>query len=109
MSIEETLFNVSINGGLSGGVGYGVGRITRLAVDIIKWIIGAVVGFQLLLAHLDIISIHYNKANEIATNILRSSGSTTIINKITNILLTAIPSILGLGAGFYAGYKKLII
>lgn len=109
MPLEDILLSVGINGGLSGGIGYGVGRITRLAVDVIKWIIGAVIGFQLLLAHLGIISIHYDRASEVTTNLLGSSDPAVIMNEITNILLTAIPSMLGLGVGFYAGYKKVII
>jgi uncharacterized membrane protein (Fun14 family) len=109
MSLEETLFTMGINGGLSGGLGYAAGRITRMAVDIVKWIIGAVVAFQLLLSHLGVITIHFDRLNEVLSSLLGSSEPSVIMNEVTHILITVIPSTLGLGAGFYAGYKKLII
>lgn len=109
MEIQETLFNVFTSGGLSIGLGYGVGRITRAGVDIIKWLIGAVVAFQLLLAHYGIITIDFERAGEVMGNVFGTTDVSVIMSEFTNLVVTVIPSTLGLGAGFYTGYKKMII
>jgi len=109
MAIEDTLTQFATTGGLSLGVGYAAGRVTRMAVDVVKWILGMITALFIGLDYLGVITIHFDRAVEVSQNLFGVASIQEFMTVFTEFLLTAIPSTLGLGGGFYAGYKKIIV
>lgn len=96
--------------GASGGAvaGYAAGRVTKMAVQVLKWLVAIFIGIQVSLDQLGVITIHYERASEVMNNAIGISGTQELFTELSTIILSWVPTAGGFGAGFYAGYKKML-
>lgn len=97
--------------GVSGGAvaGYAAGRVTKMAVQVVKWLVAIFVGIQVTLDQMGVITIHYGRAAEVMNSWFGVDGFQSFMNTMTDIIFSWVPMAGGFGAGFYAGYKKMLI
>lgn len=97
--------------GVGGGAvaGYAAGRVTKMAVQVVKWLVAIFVGIQVTLDQMGIITIHYDRAFDVMNSWFGVNGMESFMNTMTDIIFSWVPMAGGFGAGFFAGYKKMLI
>jgi len=96
--------------GAGGGAvaGYAAGRVTKMAVQVVKWLVAIFVGIQVTLDQMGVITIHYGRAGEVMNSWFGVDGIQSFMNTMTDIIFSWVPMAGGFGAGFFAGYKKML-
>lgn len=97
--------------GAGGGAvaGYAAGRVTKMAVQVVKWLLLIFVGIQVTLDQMGVITIHYSRASEVMSSWFGVNGLQSFMNTMTEIIFSWVPMAGGFGVGFFAGYKKMLI
>ena len=97
--------------GAGGGAvaGYAAGRVTKMAVQVVKWLVAIFVGIQVTLDQMGIITIHYARASEVMSSWFGVDGLQSFMDSITQVIFSWVPMAGGFGAGFFAWYKKILV
>lgn len=100
--------NIAIGAGGGAVAGYASGRVVKMAVQVVKWLIAIFVGIQVTLDQMGVITIHFDRAAEVMRSWFGVTGLESFMSTITDIIFSWVPMAGGFGAGFYAGYKKML-
>lgn len=112
MSLELSTLspqNVLIGAGSGVLAGYAAGRATKIAVNIVKWVVVLFVGIQVTLHQMGLITIHFDEVSNLANNLFGGDKISAVVNTVTDFIFSFIPAAGGFGVGFYAGYQKMVV